>query len=66
MQSDNLIARFSPDYVIADRGYDSNAFVSSIIQAGAVAVIPPRSNRIEQRLCDKHPYKERNLLERLF
>jgi transposase len=66
MQADNLITGFSPDYVIADRGYDSNAFVSSIIQAGAVVVIPPRSNRIEQRFYDKHLYKERNLVERLF
>ncbi|WP_211204088.1 IS5 family transposase [Denitrovibrio acetiphilus] len=65
-QADNLIAGFSPAYVIADRGYDSNAFVSSIIQAGAVAVIPPKCNRLEQRKYDKHLYKERNLVERLF
>ena len=32
----------------------------------AVAVIPPRSNRKEQREYDKHYYKDRNLVERFF
>jgi len=30
------------------------------------AVIPPKSNRKEQREYDAHLYKERNLVERLF
>lgn len=32
----------------------------------AIAVIPPKSNRKEQREYDKHYYKERNLVERFF
>jgi transposase len=32
----------------------------------AIAVIPPKSNRKEQREYDKHYYKERNLIERFF
>ena len=32
----------------------------------AAAVIPPSSNRKEQREYDKHYYKERNLVERFF
>jgi len=31
----------------------------------AMAVIPPRSNRIVQQKYDKHLYKERNLIERM-
>jgi transposase len=33
---------------------------------GAVAVVPPRSNRLVQRLCDFALYCERNLVERFF
>ena len=33
---------------------------------GAEAVIPPRSNRTEQRDYDRHVYKDRNLVERFF
>jgi transposase len=39
--------------------------VSFINQSGAVAVIPPKSNRKEQREYDKYLYKERNQIERL-
>src|ERR1700687_2436410 len=32
----------------------------------AIAVIPPKSNRKEQRDFDRHYYKDRNLIERFF
>ncbi len=32
----------------------------------AQPVIPPKSNRLNQRAYDKEVYKERNLVERLF
>ena len=66
MTADELIAGIQADYVIADKGYDSDAFVLSINNAGAQAVIPPRSNRKEKRLYDTELYKERNLVERFF
>ena len=62
----DLIQGFQADYVIADKGYDSGAFVLAINSTGADAVIPPRSNRKELRSYDKELYKERNLVERLF
>ncbi len=55
-----------PGYVVADKGYDSNEIVDFIQQINAIAVIPPRSNRLHQRIYDKIIYKERNLIERLF
>ena len=63
-QAEALIAGFSAGFVLADKGYDSDAFVEAIKGSGATPVIPPRSNRITRR--DKEIYKERNLVERLF
>jgi len=65
-QANTLIEGFNADYVLADKGYDSDNFVESIEASGAKAVIPSKSNRIEVRDHDKHIYKERNLVERLF
>ena len=61
-----MIAGFQADVVLADKGYDSNDFIENIQISGAVAVIPPRKNRVETRSYDKIIYKERNVVERLF
>ena len=65
-QSNALIEEFNADYVLGDKGYDSNDFVAEIEESGAKPVIPPKKNRIEQREYDSDIYKERNLIERLF
>ena len=65
-QANDLIDSFKVDYVLADKGYDSDDFIRKIESQGAVAVVPPRSNRLSQREYDKAIYKERNLVERLF
>ena len=65
-QAELLISGYLADYVLGDKGYDSNAFVEAIEASGAEAVIPPRANRIETRDYDQVLYKERNLVERLF
>ena len=65
-KADDLIEGFQADYVIADKGYDSDAFVQAINRTGAEAVIPPRSNRKKMRSYDEELYKDRNLVERLF
>ena len=62
-QAESLLADFQSQYVIADRGYDSNAFVALVEQRNAEAIIPPRRNRKEQRPYDQHLYKERHLIE---
>lgn len=59
-----LLEGCNPKKVLADKGYDSDEFVATIEAQGAEAVIPPRSNRKEQREYDKEAYKERNLVER--
>lgn len=65
-QASKLIEGFDSDMVIGDKGYDANSFVKEILAAGAEVVIPPRSNRLEQREYDRHWYKDRNLVERFF
>jgi transposase len=56
----------SPDAVVADKAYDTNALLQAIAAMNAKAVIPPRANRREQRHWDAHQYKHRNLIERFF
>ena len=65
-QVDALIGGFSADYVIADKGYDADSFIELIESGGAMAVIPPRSNRKTARAYDEYLYQERNLVERVF
>jgi transposase len=51
--------------VIADKGYDSDAFVERLEARDITPVIPPKANRREIRDCDFALYCERNLVERL-
>ena len=62
----DLIQGIEASAVIADKGYDSDALVQTIQAAGALAVIPPRSNRNAPASYDRHQYKNRNLIERHF
>lgn len=61
-----LIKGIEAQCVIADKGYDADAFVDLIETQGAQVVNPPRSHRLTQRVYDRHLYKDRNLVERFF
>jgi transposase len=61
-----LLTGVQANYVIADKGYDSDQILRFIQEQGAVAVIPPRSNRKTPREYDRELYKQRNLIERAF
>ena len=65
-QAIDLICKISGEAVLADKGYDTDAIVEAINTMGAEAVIPPKSNRLVQRVYDKHLYKERHKIECLF
>jgi len=59
-----LLKGYKGDYVIADKAYDSDDLLDFIVsEVEAIPVIPPRSNRTEQRDYDKHLYKARYLVE---
>jgi transposase len=52
--------------VVADRGYDSDAVLNFIRQAGARPHIPSLSRRLVHRSVDHAIYRQRNLVERFF
>jgi transposase len=58
-----LLGDHKVDAVMGDKGYDSDALVTTIEGRGAQAVIPPKKNRVEPRPYDKQLYKERNKVE---
>ena len=61
-----LISGLKCRHVVADRGYDSNAFLDLIRASGAKAHIPSPSYRIIQRTVSRRIYRQRNLVERYF
>ena len=54
------------DYLVADKGYDSNALRSWLIERGTTPVIPSKSNRKVQIEHDRQIYRQRNVVERMF
>ena len=62
-EAEALILGYKSEYVIGDKGYDSDNFIAVIEANGAIAVIPPKSHRVDQRDYDKHLYKERHRVE---
>lgn len=63
-QAPALIEGIETEAVVADRGYDSAAFVEMIEQQGAEAVIPSRKTNKHQRCYDGNLYCDRNKIER--
>jgi transposase len=61
-----LLTNVKATHVIADKGYDSDQILDFIPGQGAVAVIPPKSNRKTQREYHRELYKQRNLIEGAF
>ena len=61
-----LLGERKAEAVLADKGYDADAIVDHIEAMGGTAVIPPKSNRKQQRPYDKELYKQRNRIERCF
>jgi transposase len=65
-QAGPLIEGIDAQYLLADKGYDSDAIVEQAQRQGMQAVIPPRKNRKDPRIYDKHLYKYRHLVENAF
>ena len=51
------------EHVLADRGYDADAFIEFIVSHQAVPVIPPKANRLVPHQYDTWRYRERHLVE---
>ena len=65
-QAEALAAQVEPQALLADKAYDSDAFIESLEVRAITPVIPPKSNRKAKRDCDFALYAERNLIERFF
>ena len=65
-QAETLLAGETPAYVLADKGYDSDALRALIATLDAEAVIPAKRNRLQPHPLDPYLYAERNHIERLF
>ncbi|KVP55243.1 transposase [Burkholderia ubonensis] len=61
-----LVEHLRTGAVIADKGYDSDAFVNTIRAARVKAVIPPRSNRKTKRRYSRKLSRTQNIVERIF
>jgi hypothetical protein len=55
-QAEALLKGWETEGVMADKGYDSDAVLALIEEMVAEAVIPPKANRVEQRVYDKEFY----------
>ena len=65
-QAEPLLEKVEPEALLADKGYDSDAFVETLEKRGVTPVIPSKANRREPRKTDFALYCERNLVERFF
>lgn len=65
-QAHALIAEILAEYLLADRGYDTDSIAAEAEAWGIQRAIPPRSHRKEPIHCDQVLYKLRHLLENAF
>ena len=65
-QASHLVDGIDAEYLLADKAYDTNEIINQSTKNGTNPVIPPKSNRKEQRDFDKDLYKHRHLIENVF
>ena len=65
-QAISIISGFKAKVLLADKGYDSDEIRAAANHCGMAAHIPPRRNRLEERMHDADIYKERHKIECLF
>jgi len=63
---ENLVSGIKTKKLIADKGFDTNAIIKYAKANNIEPVIPPKSNRKEQREYDKELYKKRHIVENVF
>ena len=61
-----LIDGIFAEWLLADRGYDSNKIIEKAVSQNMNVVIPPKKNRRVQREYDQYLYKLRHLIENTF
>jgi transposase len=61
-----LIEGMKAQYLLVDRGYDSDAIAQQAQRLGMEVVIPPRKKRKQPRSYDRPLYQYRHLVENAF
>ena len=61
-----LIDGIFAEWLMGDKGYDSNAIIAKAQEQNMQLVIPPKKNRRVQREYDKYLYRLRHLVENAF
>lgn len=61
--ANELVARASSRYLLADKAYDSNDFRQALAEQGCVPVIPSKASRAQKLSYDKELYKARSEIE---
>ena len=59
------LGEVKPRYLLADKGYDTNAIRETLHADGVRATIPSKSNRIKPIRWNRALYRERNRIERM-
>jgi putative transposase len=66
LQAEALLEGLSPQHVVADAAYDSDAIRQRVRTMGAKACIRPNRTRRVSKRYDKRRYRNRNIIERFF
>ena len=61
-----LITGLDFDALLADKAFDINWIRAELDERGAIAVIPPKADRVRPIACDFAMYKWRHLVENFF
>jgi transposase len=56
----------APQFCAADTAYDSNGLRQFMTERGTVPVIPNNPTRKTNHPFDRKPYRQRNVIERMF
>jgi transposase len=65
-QGCTLIDGIFAEFLLGDKGYDSNKIIAKALEQNMQVVIPPKKNRCTQREYDKYLYRLRHLVENTF
>ena len=61
-----MIEGFQAEYLLADRGYDTDVIILQAMEQDMIPVIPSKKNRKQLREYDEYLYKIRHLVENAF
>ena len=65
-QAGELIEGIDPEYLLADKAYDTDTIINRCQDWGIEPVIPSKSNRKQPREYDRYLYRQRYLVENAF